>query len=167
MDALSNLRPIDPVVTPLRPGDGALPPDAFSCVPPEAPLAMPAQSLTRFNRAGRHKKPSPPPVFGCWLARLFVFGGGLALPATAPTRCTRSSRSAGVTLLKWALLFLFVANFSWIALAFTSAIAGFFWLLLFPPKPPAPPDLVASAHGDRDADLQRGARRASLPRSRR
>ena len=34
---------------------------------------------------------------------------------------------------------LFVANFSWIALACTSAFAGFFWLLLFPQKPSAPP----------------------------
>lgn len=55
MDALSNPRPIDPVVTRLRPGDGALSLDASSCVPPEAPLAMPTQSLTRFNRAERHK----------------------------------------------------------------------------------------------------------------
>ncbi len=45
----------------------------------------------------------------------------------------------GVTPLEWALVLLFVANFSWIALAFTSAIAGFVWLLLFAPRPsPAP-----------------------------
>ena len=45
----------------------------------------------------------------------------------------------GVTPLEWALLILFVANFSWIALACMSAFAGFIWLLLFPPKPPTPP----------------------------
>ncbi|MGO9846543.1 MAG: glucan biosynthesis glucosyltransferase H, partial [Methylocella sp.] len=77
MDALSNPRPTDPVVTRLRPGDGALSLDASSCVPPEAPLAMPTQSLTRFNRAERHKNLNRHRVFGCWLARVFVFGGGL------------------------------------------------------------------------------------------
>jgi membrane glycosyltransferase len=45
----------------------------------------------------------------------------------------------GVTPLEWVLLFLFVANLSWIALACTSALAGSIWLLLFAPKPPLPP----------------------------
>ena len=61
----------------------------------------------------------------------------------------------GVTPLEWALLILFVANFSWIALAFTSALAGFFWLLLRrAPKPSSPPAALRQAHGDRHADLQ-------------
>ena len=142
MDALSNPRPTDPVVTRLRPGDGALSLDASSCVPPEAPLAMPTQSLTRFNRAERHKNLNRHRVFSCWLARLFVFGGGLALTGYGAYEMYKVVEVGSVTLLKWALLFLFVANFSWIALAFTSAIAGFIWLLLFPPKPPAPPDAL-------------------------
>ncbi|HEY8008517.1 MAG TPA: glucans biosynthesis glucosyltransferase MdoH [Methylocella sp.] len=138
MDALSNPRPNEPVVTPLRPGDGALPPDALSCVPPEAPLAMPAQSLSRFDRAGCHRG-SPHPYLGSWLARLFVFGGGFCLTLYGAHEMYKVIEVGGVTILEWALLLLFVANFSWIALACTSALAGFFWLLLFPQKPPSPP----------------------------
>jgi membrane glycosyltransferase len=126
------------VVTPLRPGDGALPPDALSCVPPEAPLAMPAQSLSRFDRAGCHRG-SPHPYLGSWLARLFVFGGGFCLTLYGAHEMYKVIEVGGVTILEWALLLLFVANFSWIALACTSALAGFFWLLLFPQKPPSPP----------------------------
>lgn len=138
MDALSNPRPTEPVVTPLRPGDGALPPDAFSCVPPEAPLAMPTQSLTRFDRAGCHRD-SRHPSLGSWLARLFVFGGGFCLTLYGAHEMYKVIEVGGITILEWALLLLFVANFSWIALACTSALAGFFWLLLFPQKPPPPP----------------------------
>ena len=138
MDALSNPRPTEPVVTPLRPGDGALPPDAFSCVPPEAPLAMPTQSLTRFDPAGCHRD-SRHPSLGSWLARLFVFGGGFCLTLYGAHEMYKVIEVGGVTILEWALLLLFVANFSWIALACMSALAGFFWLLLFPQKPPAPP----------------------------
>jgi membrane glycosyltransferase len=139
MDALSNPRPPEPVVTRLRPGDGALPPDAFTCVPPEAPLAMPTQSLSRFDRAGRHRESSRHPFLGCWLARLFVFGGGFCLTAYGAYEMYKVVEVGGVTMLEWALLLLFVANFSWIALACMSAFAGFFWLLLFPQKPQAPP----------------------------
>jgi membrane glycosyltransferase len=139
MDALSNPRPADPVVTRLRSGDGAPTPDASSCVPPEAPLAMPTQSLTQFNRAERHKDLTHHSVLGCWLARLFVFGGGLGLTTYGAYEMYKVVEVGGVTLLKWALLFLFVANFSWIALACTSAFAGLIWLLLFPTKPSTPP----------------------------
>ena len=45
----------------------------------------------------------------------------------------------GTTTLEWALLVLFVANFSWIALAFTSSLVGFVWMLFFAPKPPGIP----------------------------
>ncbi|HUB65227.1 MAG TPA: glucans biosynthesis glucosyltransferase MdoH [Methylocella sp.] len=138
MDALSTPKSIDPVVTPLRPGDGALAADA-ACVPPETPLAMPAQSLRRFDRANRHKAVARHPVLGCWLARVFVFSGGLVLTIYGAYEMYKVVEVGGVTLLKWALLFLFVVNFSWIALACMSALAGFIWLLLFPPKPPAPP----------------------------
>ncbi|MDB5642293.1 MAG: glycosyl transferase 21 family protein, partial [Hyphomicrobiales bacterium] len=44
-----------------------------------------------------------------------------------------------ITPLKWALLVLFVANFSWIAIAFTSGVLGFVWLLFrAAPPPPLP-----------------------------
>jgi membrane glycosyltransferase len=139
MDALSNPRQTEPVVTRLRPSDGALAPDASSWVPPEAPLAMPAQSLTEFDGAGRHKNITRHRVFGFWLARLFVFGGGLCLTAYGAYEMYKVVEVGGVTPLEWVLLFLFVANFSWIALACMSAFAGFFWLLLFSRKRSLPP----------------------------
>lgn len=139
MDALSNPRQTEPVVTRLRPSDGALAPDASSWVPPEAPLAMPAQSLTAFDGAGRHKNITRHRVFGFWLARLFVFGGGLCLTAYGAYEMYKVVEVGGVTPLEWVLLFLFVANFSWIALACMSAFAGFFWLLLFSRKRSLPP----------------------------
>ena len=43
-----------------------------------------------------------------------------------------------VTPLQWALVALFTINFSWIALAFTSAIVGFVVLLRRPRTPPLP-----------------------------
>ena len=36
----------------------------------------------------------------------------------------------GTTTLEWALLVLFIANFSWIALSFSSAVVGFVWLVV-------------------------------------
>jgi membrane glycosyltransferase len=108
-------------------------------VPPEAPLAMPAQSLTEFDGAGRHKNITRHRVFGFWLARLFVFGGGLCLTAYGAYEMYKVVEVGGVTPLEWVLLFLFVANFSWIALACMSAFAGFFWLLLFSRKRSLPP----------------------------
>jgi membrane glycosyltransferase len=48
-----------------------------------------------------------------------------------------------ITLLEWVLVVLFVANFSWIALAFTSGILGFFWLLFrAPTRQPLPGSLA-------------------------
>ncbi|MGH6850178.1 MAG: glucans biosynthesis glucosyltransferase MdoH, partial [Methylocella sp.] len=136
MDALSNSQPAGPVVTQLR--EGAPAPEAFVCVPPDAPLAMPVQSLTQFNRAERRKLIGHP-VFGGWLARFLVFGGGLGLTVYGAYEMYNVVKIGGVTLLEWALLFLFVANFSWIALACASALAGFIWLLFFQPKPSLPP----------------------------
>ncbi|HUI19665.1 MAG TPA: glucans biosynthesis glucosyltransferase MdoH [Methylocella sp.] len=135
MDALSNRKLPEPVVTPLRPGTDALADDAFACVPPEAPLAMPTQSLTRFSRDERHKKSLRHPAAGVWLSRVFVFGGAVALTAYGAYEMYKVVEVGGVTVLEWVLLVLFVINFSWIALACTSAIAGFIWLLFFAKRP--------------------------------
>lgn len=142
MDALTDPQPSEHAVTPLRATDPQSnpAPEAFPCVPPEAPLAMPAQSLSRFSASDRHERLMRHPTFGCWLARLVIFGGGLALTLYGAYEMHEVVAVGGVTLLEWALLVLFVANFSWIALAFTSALAGFAWLSLFAPKPPPPPN---------------------------
>ena len=95
--------------------------------------------------ARRRKDALRHPRLGALFARLFVFGGGLALTAYGANEMYRVVAVGGVTLLEWALLILFIANFSWIALAFTNAIAGLFWLLFFAPRAPGSPPRCASA----------------------
>ncbi len=116
---------------------------AYACMPPEAPLDMPTQSLSKFDRSSRRRDISRHRFLGTLFARLFIFGGGLALTAYGAYEMYEVVAVGGVTLLEWALLILFVANFSWIALAFTNALAGLLWLLFLAPKLPA---LPASLH---------------------
>ena len=71
-----------------------------------------------------------------------VFGGALALTVYGATEMYGVVNVGGVTLLKWLLLILFVANFSWIALSFASSLVGFVWLAFFAPKPPALPQTL-------------------------
>eukprot|EP01037_Dinobryon_pediforme_P011920 gene11920-biopygen7247 len=97
---------------------------------------MPVQSLTRFDKAKERRRWAMPKLATThWLERLVVFGGGLLLTMYGAYQMYLVVDVGGVSLLKWLLLILFVANFSWIALAFTSAIVGFIWLLFFQPKP--------------------------------
>lgn len=98
-------------------------------MPPEAPLDMPTQSLTHFARADRRALKAPDLAYTPWLSRLFIFGGALALTGYGANEMYGVVKIGEVTLLEWVLVALFVANFSWIALAFTSSVAGFFWLL--------------------------------------
>ncbi|MCJ2081205.1 glucans biosynthesis glucosyltransferase MdoH [Methylobacterium sp. J-090] len=97
-------------------------------MPPEAPLAMPVQRLDAWDGADghvpsvRHAKP--------WLARAFVFGAAALLTAYGAMQMYEVvAVSGGTTALQYVLLALFTLNFSWIALAFTGAILGFFVLL--------------------------------------
>ena len=125
MDAVSELeRPSLPVPLALpstRRGDAPM--------PDESPLSMPVQLLSRFD--GSHRRPwSNPKVNGLpWLARLVTFGGALALTVYGSYEMFKVIDVGPITTLKWALLILFVANFSWIALAFTSSIIGLVTLL--------------------------------------
>ncbi|MDE2362614.1 MAG: glucans biosynthesis glucosyltransferase MdoH [Hyphomicrobiales bacterium] len=105
-------------------------PGAAAAMPPEATLLMPVQSLSRFDKSQRRRWTLAASARKPWLARIAVFGGGLALTVYGGWQMYRVIDVGGVTLLKWALLFLFLANFSWIALAFTSGVVGFFWSLL-------------------------------------
>jgi membrane glycosyltransferase len=97
-------------------------------MPPEAPLAMPVQRLDAWDGTDghvpsvAHAKP--------WLARLFVFGAAALLTAYGAMQMYEVvAVSGGTTALQYVLLALFTLNFSWIALAFTGAILGFFVLL--------------------------------------
>ena len=118
MDALTETRP----VAPHRPAP---------IMPPESPIAMPVQSLSRFDTKARRKPLMTTKTHSPWLARLVVFGGGLGLTAYGAHEMYKVVEVGGVTFLKWALLLLFVANFSWIALAFTSGIVGLVWTLIY------------------------------------
>lgn len=139
MDAVIAPQVNPSTVTPLRAVETARAPDDFACVPPEAPLAMPAQSLSRFSRAGQHENPARHRAAGSWLARSLVFGAGLSLTIYGAHEMYKVVEVGGVTPLKWALLALFIVNFFWIALAFSTAAVGVIWLLLFAPKPPPAP----------------------------
>ena len=109
-------------------------PVAAPAVPPEAPLAMPVQSLRRFKRTGRRRWSAPQLASTPWFARLFVFGGAAAATFYGAREMYGVVEVGEVTPLEWALVVLFVINFSWIALAFTSSIFGFFWLIARAPR---------------------------------
>ena len=112
------------------------------CMPAERPLAMPIQRLTRFSDKERRPRQAPELWYLPWFSRLVVFGGGLLLTIYGAYEMYGVINVGVITALKWALLVLFVANFSWISIAFTSGILGFIWLLLrAPPKPGIPTSL--------------------------
>ena len=120
------------------------PVDSYSSMPPLAPMEMPVQSLSRFDKKKRRARLAPELWRTPVLARLLIFGGGLGLTGYGAYEMYRVVEVGGVTPLEWALLVLFVANFSWIALAFTSGLIGFLWMLLFAPKPPSLPSGLRS-----------------------
>ena len=114
-------------------------PDPRACMPLESALPMPVQSFRRFSNSERRRWSAPTLSYTPWLSRLLVFGGGLLLTIYGAMEMYAVVNVGAITTLKWALLILFVANFSWIAIAFTSGVLGFFWLLLRAPKVPALP----------------------------
>ena len=99
-------------------------------LPPESPLAMPTQALSRFDEQTRRTpiNPQPKPLF----YRIVTFGGGLLLTGYGTFEMYRVVSVSSVTFLQWLLLALFSVNFSWIALAFCSAVLGFFALIKKP-----------------------------------
>ncbi len=103
-----------------------------SSMPPEKHLDMPTQSLRRWSASEERKPILRHPRLGTWLARLFVFGGGLLLTAYGTYEMYQVVSVSRTTALQWVLVALFTVNFSWIAVAFTSALLGFFALLRQP-----------------------------------
>jgi membrane glycosyltransferase len=99
---------------------------AFRALPDEAPLAMPVQSLTA-SPAQTQRPASSPRTIG--LRRLVVIGSAVAMTTEATHEMYRVVAVNGLTLLGVLVLGLFVALFAWIALSFTSALAGFGSLL--------------------------------------
>ncbi|WP_375464286.1 glucans biosynthesis glucosyltransferase MdoH [uncultured Methylobacterium sp.] len=110
-------------------------------MPAEAPLAMPVQDLSAWDPAAGHRpaRRHPRP----WLARLLVFGGAALLAAYGGLQMYETvSVSGSPTALQSVLVALFLLTFSWIALAFTSAVVGFAVLLARPHLPPVPARLA-------------------------
>ncbi|SIQ46722.1 membrane glycosyltransferase [Bosea sp. TND4EK4] len=122
------------VVSDLRPGAAASEmrynPAHEPATPPESRLVMPVQSFRAWNKSERRRPAAPGNWTTPWLKRLFVFGGGLALTAYGAWEMYHVVSVSRTTSLQYVLLALFTINFSWIALAFTSAVLGFFGVLL-------------------------------------
>jgi membrane glycosyltransferase len=97
--------------------------------PPESRLVMPVQSFRSWKASDRRKPSAPDNWTTPWLKRLFVFGGGMALTAYGAWEMYHVVSVSRTTSLQYALLVLFTVNFSWIALAFTSALLGFLGIL--------------------------------------
>ncbi len=90
-------------------------------LPPPSPLAMPVQSL----------REGPPRVEGAPVAprslaltRILVIGGAALMTAIGGRQMFLVLNGSGESTLGWIVLVLFVVLFAWIALAFTSALAG-------------------------------------------
>ncbi|WP_445503533.1 glucans biosynthesis glucosyltransferase MdoH [Microvirga sp. G4-2] len=114
-----------------------------SVMPPEKHLDMPTQHLRRWSADQERKPVRHNPKFGLWLARLFVFGGGLLLTGYGTYEMYQVVSVSRTTALQWMLVALFTVNFSWIAVAFTSALLGFLALLRQPRPAPLPTSLQA------------------------
>ena len=100
---------------------------AFRAVPAEAGLAMPTQSLYLTPERLRRQLDSSPR--GIFLRRLLVIGGAVVLTGIATWQMELVLGVNGLTPLALFMLILFVALFAWVALSFTSALAGFVSLL--------------------------------------
>ncbi|WNJ93322.1 glucans biosynthesis glucosyltransferase MdoH [Bosea sp. 685] len=103
---------------------------AEPATPPENRLLMPVQSFRSWKASDRRKPALPKLWTTPWLKRLFVFGGGMVLTAYGAWEMYNVVSVSRTTSLQYVLLVLFTVNFSWIALAFTSALLGFFGLLV-------------------------------------
>src|SRR2546421_9724510 len=108
MDALR----LAPAAPPAEPGTPYL--------PPEAPLAMPVQSLRDSARAAPVQfVPRSIPA-----RRAFVFGIALLLSVVAAYEMYLVLAVGGLTTLEAVILGLFVILFAWIALSFASTLGG-------------------------------------------
>ena len=122
---------------------GALRPvAAYASMPPAASLDMPQQSLWRVGKKalpGSRRTPMRVQFY-----RLFIYGGALALTAYGAWEMYGVVNVGAITNLKWALLILFVLNFSWIALSFSNAVLGFAVLLRGRHDPVVVPEKLAA-----------------------
>ena len=95
-------------------------------LPAESPLPMPVQDLRSGDLSPRALPTSPATIGG---RRALVVGAAVLLTLFATYQVWWVLRGGGIDVLEGVLLALFVALFSWIALSFSSALAGFVLLL--------------------------------------
>ncbi len=122
MDVLNSAAPAQATA------ETVLKPLVVAATPQENRLTMPAQSFRRFAETERRKPVASMTSWKTLLARIFVFGGALAITAYGAWEMYHVVSVSGTTLLQYLLLVLFTVNFSWIALAFTSGLLGFIGL---------------------------------------
>ena len=101
-------------------------PSSPSWLPPESPLPMPAQDL-RSGRLSPRRLPTSPARIG--VRRALVMGNAVLMTLFATYQIWWVLRGDGISVLEGVLLALFVALFAWIALSFSSTLAGFVLLL--------------------------------------
>jgi len=99
---------------------------AFPALPEEVPLAMPTQALRVAPAPSVRPASSPRSIGG---RRWLVVGGAVALSAVGTYQMYRVLGVNGLSPFAAFMLLLFLALFAWIALSFTSALAGFMALL--------------------------------------
>jgi len=130
---MTSMNTLEPAV--IRPDTG---------MPPERHIAMPTQSLNRWTDGEERKLVRPEAYKRHTLVRLFVFGGAFLLTAYGAYEMYQVVSVSRTTILQYVLLALFSVNFSWIALAFTSAIAGFITLLFRRTPPVIKPEALST-----------------------
>jgi membrane glycosyltransferase len=110
---------VAPSVAPVEPRAAEL----QQYLPPDAPMAMPEQSLRE-----RGPKPSPNRVAprGLWLRRAFILLATIGMTAFAADQMYEVLAVSTLTILETCVLVLFVTLFAWIAFSFASAFVGFF-----------------------------------------
>ncbi|WP_018183281.1 glucans biosynthesis glucosyltransferase MdoH [Kaistia granuli] len=94
-------------------------------MPTETPGDMPPQSLWRFRRRDRRKFVDPRRSRSSWIRRIAILGSAFLLAVVAVYEMEQVLIVGGLTPVEIAVLVLFALNFGWIAMAFTSAIAGY------------------------------------------
>lgn len=92
-------------------------------LPPEAPIAMPEQSLRDYDRARRYALRREPSAD---VARVVLFAAAIALSVFLTHQMRLVLGVGGMTGIEWAMLFLFVINISWIGLGAMSPLMGLF-----------------------------------------
>ena len=88
-------------------------------VPPPAPLAMPVQSLRKYEGRARVRA-----SFVARLARLLTFGGAAALAGFGAHEMFAVVDIGGITHLEWLMVVLFAITFGWISLSTAACVTG-------------------------------------------